>query len=677
MDFGREFLDVFGKKIRFVKSKDGTGLGFDAIVSPDDPNTIIVDIDAAGGTAYLLGHELGHSIQHQRPDLYDEFKREILALSGDRNSYTKRLESLGYKGESLDVEFVNDFIGSQMVEPDFWEKLRERNPGVFKRLVDASLEYLKVIGGKINQLHRDVRPHFRDIERARTSLVKMLEAYQRGEMPGTSVRPPTLETSPDNELATTSAPSHPANLETTADPASPPTQTSPTPTWAVQEIATALSQDLPRIRWGGKGGAFDGHWSRSSTTLSRLLPLTIIGHAGGTKASQRINAFTTASDTDLAAIGATPEAVTRFRQSRLAGKGASARALATLIDTLDPDSASARAAVIDLENRAAASRRAAAELQSSGQLPTVVRQDGGWTVHDSANGWEIGRATTPEGAASLVDGQVSLQFETKELHKENRPMSSAPHESAREIGEESGDDESLGERHSKAKGLVEKARENIRRLKKEGAGSEKIAKAYQKLANAKRKLEEAGERRERSKRKAALKIYGPLLAMLASGEAPSRSSELAASEPTVLPEEMQILGSPQEIVLVYDKDGRLHAVNLGTSTGSQLPDGVPDGATVIHQHPGGKGPSDSDLYVVLSRPGMTFRIIRRNEHGQVELLQMRARKRLTEQEARVIAEQYADKSIAGGDTHQARREALSLTMEKYGDSISVSNHIFP
>lgn len=199
--FSRELLTLFRKRILFVKGVE-KALPFDGMINSDDPNTIIIDADAPSGLSYLFGHELGHSIQHQRPNLYDAFQKELLAMADDWGGYREKLRRPYQTDEQFRAEFTNDFIGSQMGDPVFWQRLQERNPGVFRRLVDAALDFLKGLGRKIGTLERDVRPYFKDIESARTSLVKMLEDYQRGPMPESSVRIKELpELGDDNELS--------------------------------------------------------------------------------------------------------------------------------------------------------------------------------------------------------------------------------------------------------------------------------------------------------------------------------------------------------------------------------------------------------------------------------------------------------------------------------------------
>jgi hypothetical protein len=198
---------LFRKRIAFVSQEIGVGqLPFDGLVHSDDPNTIIIDAETRQGMSFLLGHELGHSMQHQQPALYDALKKTLLGMAENWDGYRQMLKESGYETESKqDVEFVNDFIGSQFTNQDFWNELKKRDEKVFTKLVAYALKYLKDIGDKIGILSRDVRPYFRDIEAARAELVKALEAYQRGEMPEKSVRKDALKDSPDGEMSVKSA----------------------------------------------------------------------------------------------------------------------------------------------------------------------------------------------------------------------------------------------------------------------------------------------------------------------------------------------------------------------------------------------------------------------------------------------------------------------------------------
>jgi hypothetical protein len=117
-------MSLVGKRILTVRSGDGKSLPFDGFVSTENLNTIIIDVDSRAGLSYLYGHELGHSIQHQQPALYDKLKAEILAMAKDWKDYDARLAKVKEYNtkEKREIEFVNEFIGSHFAEPKFWCK---------------------------------------------------------------------------------------------------------------------------------------------------------------------------------------------------------------------------------------------------------------------------------------------------------------------------------------------------------------------------------------------------------------------------------------------------------------------------------------------------------------------------------------------------------------------------
>ena len=62
-------------------------------------------------------------------------------MAEDWGDYREKLRGPYQTDEQFRAKFTNDFIGNEMGDPVFWKRLQERNPGVFRRLVD---EFLRV-----------------------------------------------------------------------------------------------------------------------------------------------------------------------------------------------------------------------------------------------------------------------------------------------------------------------------------------------------------------------------------------------------------------------------------------------------------------------------------------------------------------------------------------------------
>lgn len=155
----------------------------------------------------------------------------------------------------------------------------------------------------------------------------------------------------------------------------------------------------------------------------------------------------------------------------------------------------------------------------------------------------------------------------------------------------------------------------------------------------------------------------------------NREKQLFADELTVTPEERKIMESPHEILLVYEASGRLKSVILGGAREVGIPANTPSDAIISHNHPSGRGPSDSDIKAVLTQPGRTLRIITRNENGETEVFSIKAKRSIPDEDIAVITGEYRAAAVEGGDTAAARRVAVDLLLEIYEDILLVSHSI--
>ncbi len=145
----------------------------------------------------------------------------------------------------------------------------------------------------------------------------------------------------------------------------------------------------------------------------------------------------------------------------------------------------------------------------------------------------------------------------------------------------------------------------------------------------------------------------------------ARARHLFAADLTLTPEERRILESPHEILLIHDADGRLRSVRLGTTHEVTIPLGTARDAIISHNHPSGRGPSDSDLKSALANPGRMLRIVTVNEDREIEVFSLKANMELTADEVADIADEYREFCENMGDGPLARRKALALIVAKH------------
>lgn len=167
-----------GKKIVFVKGSEK--LGWEAATLPGKPNTILVNTEAARPFASLTGHEIGHHIKNQRPDLYKPFADAVTKALPIPEAYRARRLKQGYTEDKLSDEWVNDQLGKHFNDPKFWERMRDNTtPSVFRQIVEAVRDHLGNLGEKIKGLlgGKLSDPLARDFAKMRGTAADMLRRY--------------------------------------------------------------------------------------------------------------------------------------------------------------------------------------------------------------------------------------------------------------------------------------------------------------------------------------------------------------------------------------------------------------------------------------------------------------------------------------------------------------------
>ncbi len=153
-----------------------------------------------------------------------------------------------------------------------------------------------------------------------------------------------------------------------------------------------------------------------------------------------------------------------------------------------------------------------------------------------------------------------------------------------------------------------------------------------------------------------------------------RSKQLLSGSLMLTPEESRIMESPNEILLVHTPDGRLKCVSLGREHNVTIPSDIPQGSILSHNHPGGIGPSSTDLNYVLRHAGNTLRIVSNGKSGK-ELYRLKTLRKPKVDEIEKIVTKYETVAKSLGDTRMARLTSLSLILEEFGDILSAGVEI--
>lgn len=167
--------------------------------------------------------------------------------------------------------------------------------------------------------------------------------------------------------------------------------------YTVQDIAAALNEDVPDVDWGKE---LSGTWATAPEIFAVMLPLAILGAAGGLSAESRHAAFKASSTAEKQALGMTAEGIAGIEGAR--GPASLATAINSAMETRDPNSPEAAAAVETIKGQLATTRQAQESLERLGYAaPSFVTSAAGITVFDG-DGTELGTAPDLSGAVRIA-----------------------------------------------------------------------------------------------------------------------------------------------------------------------------------------------------------------------------------------------------------------------------------
>lgn len=144
----------FGATVEFFDSKSKKVNQINGVVLSELPDTIFINKHSTNPLLVTVGHELTHTIEHRHPDIYEFLIDSMRDNTLDFQGYIDQLNlDYGTFQAEREVtedfalkEFVGDFVGQQLTEKSFYEKLYDKSPSLAKRLmnlVDKIFSYFK------------------------------------------------------------------------------------------------------------------------------------------------------------------------------------------------------------------------------------------------------------------------------------------------------------------------------------------------------------------------------------------------------------------------------------------------------------------------------------------------------------------------------------------------------
>ncbi len=182
---------AFGKRVNFYRSEDAANRG--AFITPSNTNAIYINTAVNAPIEALFGHELGHSMQWQRPDLYRALSRLVLEASPVPEDYIALKREQNYARSKINQEWVNDQLGERFMDPAFWgevaaaEARQTSQAGAgegptLRNVVEHALEWLSKMNRRLKNLlgRPSDRAAVAEVERITRRAAAVVAEYVRG-----------------------------------------------------------------------------------------------------------------------------------------------------------------------------------------------------------------------------------------------------------------------------------------------------------------------------------------------------------------------------------------------------------------------------------------------------------------------------------------------------------------
>jgi len=172
----------FGIDIQFFRGEFEGGI-IGGMVNSNYPDTLYINVKNKVPVLATAGHELLHTLEHNQPDLYEFYIKNLVKYTGkgfdkylDFVNETRRIAILEplTRLEAF-KEFASDFAGDAFVDPNFYSTLHEANP-------TFAMKIAKIINDVFSKIARHLSPYgtkknITQLENARKVLATVLSEY--------------------------------------------------------------------------------------------------------------------------------------------------------------------------------------------------------------------------------------------------------------------------------------------------------------------------------------------------------------------------------------------------------------------------------------------------------------------------------------------------------------------
>lgn len=168
----------FGKRITWIDAKGDFGIN--GVVVPNIKDVIFLDVNTKYPAHAVMGHELSHHLEYDKPDVYKDLVRSMEGLLKNHKEYADKYKIEGASHKDIVKEMIGDIMGDNFTKQDFWNKLADQDRSLFTKIADTIKAWLEQFI-KSNNLGSDA--FVKDVKKAREVIALAVAKYKDVQQP--------------------------------------------------------------------------------------------------------------------------------------------------------------------------------------------------------------------------------------------------------------------------------------------------------------------------------------------------------------------------------------------------------------------------------------------------------------------------------------------------------------
>lgn len=125
---------------------------------------------------YVTAHETVHKMEITHPEHYGKLQEITMKYIADDEGLVKHYEKMGYELMDIPDEFVADAVAESMLQPTFWQRVRQDAPELIKPILDVLDNIINTVKQTITD-DMTIMPYLKNVEKMRDEVAVVYKDY--------------------------------------------------------------------------------------------------------------------------------------------------------------------------------------------------------------------------------------------------------------------------------------------------------------------------------------------------------------------------------------------------------------------------------------------------------------------------------------------------------------------